>query len=140
MGSKTRSQMRADLALDLKITIDTEISVAELNRCIDRAYSDMSRFLPDEKIHEDSLQFAVADESVTFPKDEDLDGVVADEDLQAAGVGSTASLDAQPDMPRPLTVTITDANLSINGMVITINGTDKDDQGVQETYTYIRGD
>ncbi len=140
MGNKTRLQMRTDLATDLKITVDTEISIAELNRSIERAYSDLSRFLPDEKIFEDSLQFAVADESVAFPKDTALDAVVADEDLQAAAVGSTASLDGQPDMPRPLTVTITDPNLSINGMVITINGTDKDDQGTQETFGYIRGD
>jgi len=132
--------MRADLAIDLKITIDTEISVAELNRSIERAYSDMSRFLPDEKIYEDSHQFAVADEELTFPKDTSLDAVVKDEDLNAAAAGSTAPLDGQPDVPRPLTATITDPNLSINGMVITINGTDKDDQGLQETYTYIRGD
>jgi len=132
--------MRADLATDLKITIDTEITVAELNRSIERAYSDMSRFLPDEKIYEDSHQFAAADEEVTFPKDTDLDAVVADENLQTAAAGSTASLDGQPDMPRPLTVTITDPNLSINGMVITVNGTDKDDQGIQENFGYIRGD
>ena len=140
MGNKTKLQLRTDLATDLKITIDTEITTSELNRAIDRAYSDLSRFLPDEKIHEDSLQFAVADESVTFPKDTSLDAVVADEDLNAAAAGSTAQLDGQPDMPRPLTVTITDPNLSINGMVITINGTDKDDQGLQETFNYIRGD
>ena len=140
MGNKTKLQMRTDLATDLKITIATEMSATELNRCIDRAYSDLNRFLPDEKIFEDSNQFAVADESVTFPADTDLDAVVADEDLQAAAAGSTAPLDGQPDVPRPLTVTITDSNLSINGMVITIKGTDKDDQGVQETYSYIRGD
>ena len=140
MGEKTKLQMRTDLAIDLKVTIDTEISTAELDRSIERAVADFNRFLPDEKIYEDSLQFSVADESVTFPKDTSLDAVVADENLQAAAAGSTAPLDGQPDMPRPLTVTITDANLSINGMVITINGTDKDDQGLQETFGYIRGD
>ena len=140
MGNKTKLQMRTDLAIDLKITIDTELSTTELNRSIERSVADFNRFLPDEKIYEDSLQFAVADESVTFPADTSLDAVVADENLQTAAAGSTASLDGQPDMPRPLTVTITDPNLSINGMVITINGTDKDDQGIQETYGYIRGD
>ncbi len=140
MGNKTKLQMRTDLATDLKVTIDTELSVAELNRSIERAYSDLSRFLPDEKIFEDSLQFDVTEEEVVFPADTSLDAVVKDENLQTAGVGSTAQLDGQPDMPRPLTATITDPNLSINGMVITINGTDKDDQGLQETFGYIRGD
>lgn len=139
MGVKTRLMMRADLRLDLKDS-GALWSDAELNRSIERAVADFNRFLPDEKIYEDSLQFAVTGESVAFPADTSLDAVVADENLQTAAAGSTASLDGQPDMPRPLTATITDPNLSINGMVITINGTDKDDQSLQETFGYIRGD
>ena len=78
MGGKSLLQCRADLRLDLKDS-GALWSDAELNRCIERATADLSRFLPDEKIYEDSLQFAVADESVTFPKDTSLDAVVADD-------------------------------------------------------------
>jgi len=140
LGKKTRLQMRSDLATDLKITIDTELSVAELNRSIERAFSDLSRFLPDEKIYEDSLQFSVTDESVTFPKDTDTDGVVAAEDISAFTAGSTCTIDGQPDVPRPLTVTITDANDSITGLTLIVDGIDKDDQALQEIFYFSTGD
>ncbi len=143
MGNKTKLQMRTDLATDLKITIDTEITTAELNRSIDRAYSDLSRFLPDEKIHEDSLQFAVADESVTFPKEADADAIVAAEDLSSVSAGDTLTdveIDGQPDVPRPLRLALTDDNNSVQGMTIIISGLDKDDQAVQEIFHYSIGD
>lgn len=140
MGNKTKLQMRTDLATDLKITIDTEITTGELNRAIDRAYSDLSRFLPDEKIHEDSLQFAVADEEVTFPKDTDLDGVVADEALTISTDGDKATIDGQPDVPRPLTITLTDGDDSITGFTTIVDGIDKDDQALQEIFHYTLGD
>lgn len=143
MGTKTRLQMRTDLAIDLKVTIDTELSATELNRSIERSVADFNRFLPDEKIYEDSLQFAVADESVTFPKDVSTDGIVANEDLSTASAGDTLTdveIDGQPDVPRPLTLTLTDANDSVQGMTIIINGIDKDDQTVQEIFHYSIGD
>ncbi len=136
MGDKTKLQLRTALATDLKITIDTELSTAELNRSIERAYSDLSRFMPDEKIYEDSLQFAVADESVTFPKDTSLDAISADEDISGSTNGSSVALDGQPDVPRPLTVTLTDANNSMTGLVVLIKGADKDDQAIEEYFFY----
>jgi len=138
--------MRADLATDLKITIDTEITVAELNRSIERAYSDMSRFLPDEKIYEDSHQFSVADESVTFPLDAVAGQIVATESLyvdgngEAAAAGDTCTIDGQPDVPRPLRYLLTDADDSITGMTLIVSGIDKDDQAIQEIQHYIKGD
>ena len=140
MGNKTKLQMRTDLATDLKVTIDTEITTAEANRAIDRAYSDLSRFLPDEKIHEDSLQFAVADESVIFPADTSLDAIVADEALTTSTDGDKATIDGQPDVPRPLTITLTDGDGSITGFTTIINGIDKDDQALQEIFHYTLGD
>jgi len=142
MGNKTRLQMRADLRLDLKDS-GALWSDAELNRSIERAVADFNRFLPDEKIYEDSLQFSVADESVTFPKDTDTDAIVVDEDLSSASAGDTLTdteIDAQPDIPRPITLTLTDADNSIQGMTIIINGTDKDDQALQEIFHYTVGD
>ncbi len=138
--AKTKLQMRTDLALDLKITIDTEVSATELNRCIERAYSDLSRFLPDEKIYEDSLQFTVTGESVLFPADTSLDAIVADEALTTSTDGDKATIDGQPDVPRPLTITLTDANDSITGFTTVIDGIDKDGQALQEIFHYTLGD
>ncbi|MCK4414915.1 MAG: hypothetical protein KAY32_15380 [Candidatus Eisenbacteria sp.] len=140
MGNKTKLQMRADLAVDLKITIDTELSRPELDRCIDRAYSDLSRFLPDEKISEDSLQFAVADEEVTFPLDAVAGQVVATEALEGVVAGSLCTIDGQPDVPRPLRYLLSDANNSIQGMTVIVEGIDKDDQALQEVSCYTKGD
>jgi len=136
---KTRLQMRNDLATDLKVTIDTELSVAELNRCIEVAVADLSRFLPRERTYEEILNFTVTDESVTMPKDTDADGVVADEDLSAVDDGSACTIDGQPDVPRPLTCTITDADDSITGMTVTVYGTGADGLAVQETFHWLRG-
>lgn len=140
MGDKTKLQMRADLAVDLKITIDTELSRPELDRCIDRAYSDLSRFLPDEKVFEDSLQFTVSDESVTFPAGAADSTVVAAEALSGVVAGGLCTIDGQPDVPRPLRYILTDANDSIQGMTIIVEGIDKDDQALQEVSYYIKGD
>ncbi|MCK5644244.1 MAG: hypothetical protein KAJ19_25825, partial [Gammaproteobacteria bacterium] len=141
MGNKTRVQMRADLAVDLKITIDTELSVAELNRSIERSVADFNRYLPDEKIYEDSLQFAVTGESVQFPAGP-VDGqIVAAESLANTVVaGSLATIDGQPDMPRPLRYIITDADDSIQGLTLIVEGIDRDDQALQEVQFYSTGD
>ena len=140
MGNKTRLQMRTDLALDLKITIDTELSKAELNRCIEKAFSDMSRYIPEGKIFEDSLQFTVSDESVTMPKDTDGSKVVNSESLNGKTAGNTCTIDGQPDVPRPLRYSITDADNSITGLTLIVDGIDKDDQAIQEVYSYTYGD
>lgn len=137
MGNKTKLQMRTDLAIDLKITIDTELSQAELNRCIDRAFSDMSRFLPDEKIFEDSLQFSVADESRTFPVDTSATRIVNAQTLNGVSAGATVTIANQPDVPRPLTMTVTDLNGSITQMSVIVKGTDENDEAIQETFHHV---
>jgi len=135
--------MRSDLRLDLK---DSGVlwSNDELNRSIEKAFSDLSRFLPDEKVFEDSLQFTVSDESVTFPLDAVAGQIVATESLYAdetaAAAGDTCTIDGQPDVPRPLRYLITDANNSITGMTIIVDGIDKDDQAIQEIQSYTKGD
>lgn len=140
MGGKTRIQCRTDLALDLKITVDTELSKAELNRSIERAISDLSRFLPREKLYEESLQFAVADEKLTMPADTNTDGVVADEALHLVSNGSNTSINGQPDIPRPLVMTITDDNNNLIGLTVTIVGNDENEIAVEETLHWLRGD
>ena len=136
---KTRIQMRNDLALDLKITVGTELSAAELNRCIEVAVADFSRFLPRERTYAQILDFTVTDEEVIMPKDTDLDGVLIAEDLTAVDNGSNTSINGQPDVPRPLTATITDANNSLVGLTITAYGTDRGELAVEETFHWLRG-
>jgi len=137
--AKTRLQMRADLRLDLKDS-GALWSDAELNRCVERAVADFSRFLPRERFYEEVLNFTVTDESVTMPKDTDDDAVVDAEDLSSAEAGDTATIDGQPDVPRPLTVTLTDADDSVTGLTITISGIDKDGIALDETFHYSTGD
>lgn len=137
MGGKTRLQMRTDLKTDLRTT--TEITNAELNRAIERAVADFSRFLPREKTYEESLQFAVASESVTMPADTSLDAVVADEDLSLVSAGSAVGIDGQPDVPRTLRVTITDANNSVRALSVIVIGTDENNLGVEERFNYTFG-
>ena len=139
MGTKTRLQMRTDLATDLKITIDTEMSIAELNRAIERSVADFNRYLPDEKIYEGSLQFAVTNESVAFPAAANAAAIVNAQSIDVAA-GGLLTISGQPDTPRPLIITIVDADDSTYGATFIIRGTDKDEQYQEEIFYYTRGD
>ena len=137
--AKTRLQFRQDLRLDLKDS-GSLWSDTELNRCIERAFSDLSRFLPDEKVFEDSLQFTVTGESVVFPADTSATAILNAKDISGSSAGDTATIAGQPDVPRPLRITITDANGSLTGLTLIIDGIDKDDQSLQEIFHYTLGD
>lgn len=138
MGGKSRTMMRADLRTDLKDS-GSVWSDAELNRSIERAISDFTRMLPDEKSYELSLQFAITDESITFPAAANDDLVVDDADISATAAGDTLTIAAQPDVPRPLVLTITDANSSIVSLDLIVKGSDKDDLALEETFHYYKG-
>jgi len=138
MGSKTALQMRADLRLDLKDS-GSLWSDAELNRCIERAVSDLSRYLPEERYYELSLQFAVSDETVTFPKDTDDDLIVDGADISATLPSATLTISAQPDVPRPLVLTITDPNESMEYCTLIVRGTDRFGQALEETFRWLKG-
>ena len=138
MGGKTRTIMRADLRLDLKDS-GALWSDAELDRCIERAFADLSRYLPDEKIYEESLQFAITDETVTTPATTSLTAVVNAQAINVAA-GSALTIAGQPDIPRPLTITITDADNSTTGATFIIKGMDENEKAITETLHYSRGD
>ena len=138
MGGKTKLMMRADLKTDLRTT--TEITDAELNRAIERAVADLSRFLPREKTYEESLQFTVSAETVTMPGAADGSGVVNTESLSGKVAGDTCTIDGQPDVPRPLRWNVQDADDSITGLTLIVSGTDEDELGITETIHYIKGD
>jgi len=131
--------MRADLRLDLKDS-GALWSNTELNRCVERAVADLSRFLPRERVYEEVLDFTVAGEKVTMPLDTDGSKVVNSESLNAKSAGDACTVDGQPDAPRPLRYSITDADDSITGMSLIVTGTDEDDVAVEERYSYIKGD
>jgi len=131
--------MRADLRTDLKDSgaLWTDL---ELNRCIERSHSDASRFIPRQRNYVETLVFAVTDDEVTFPKDTDTDSVLVAEDLNAVTDGSNTSVNGQPDVPRPLTLTITDGSNSITGLTVSIYGTGADELAASETFHWLRGD
>jgi len=69
---------------------------------------------------------------------EDADHVVAAEDLTAA-TPITCTLAAQPDVPRNVTITITDGDVSITAFQITVNGVDAKGHSVSEVFTEAGG-
>lgn len=138
MGIKTLTQVRADLRIDLKDS-GALWSNAELDRCVELAYADLSRYLPREKFYEESLQFSITDETFTTPIDTDIDRIVDNESLTGKVSGNSCTVDGQPDVPRPITAIITDGSDTITGLVITISGFDKDNLAVSEVLAYAKG-
>ncbi len=126
------TEMLANLVLDLKMTLDTEISTAEATRCINRAVDDLSRKIPRERIYEHTWVEAVTDDSFTTPEATDTTKIVA-----AAGLIDTVDGDVLTltttwmDVPRPVYITLTDPASggsldSILRMTLIVKGTDAD--------------
>ena len=135
MGGKTLLQMRNNIKTDLRTT--TEISNTELDRSVERAVSDLSRFLPREKTYEESLQFTVPDEEVTMPVDTSVTRIVLAQTLNGKSAGDTFTIANQPDMPRVLTMTVTNPTGSITRMSVIVKGTDDEDKAIQETFHHV---
>lgn len=129
------TQFRAQLRLDIKDS-GALWSDAELDRSVQRAIDDFSRFMPLERTHEITHDFTITDESITLGEDTDPDQVVDNEDISVWAAESTATLTANPDKPRVLTFLITDANVSITEFTIRVEGTDQDDYATEETFVF----
>ena len=138
MGGKTRIVMRTDLRLDLKDSGAVWLD-AELNRCIERAVADLSRYLPREKVYEKVIVKTVTDESWTSPATTSLAAIVSAADINVAAP-ALLTIAGQPDVPRVLTLTMTDANSSAYGVTFTIRGMDRDEIAQTEIFHYSRGD
>ncbi len=137
MGSKVLTDYLADMRLDLKDS-GTLWSDAELTRCIERAVSDLSRFLPRERDCEMTIDLSIS-ESFTTPAATDTDYFVDNKDISASVAGNTCTLaHSAPDLPRPIIVTVTDANASITVITLIVKGRDADGS-YQEEYFYISG-
>jgi len=127
-----------------KLWVDLEddgtlFTTATLTRCIERAVDEMSRHLPRESIYEHTWVKAVTDDSFTTPAALDTDKVVDAMDLPNTVVdGSTATIVTNTgtwmDVPRPVYITITDANNTITRMTIIVKGTNADGQYVEERF------
>ena len=137
MGTKTRNMMRSDLRLDLKDS-GALWSNAELDRCLERAHSDFNRFLPREKYYEETLSFSVSAESITSLAAQSLIAIVNAQSIDVAA-GNFLTIAGQPDLPRPLTLTITDANNSTYGATFIVAGMDKNEVAQTEVFHYSRG-
>ena len=132
----TLAEFRTLLAIDLKVTVDTEMSKAELNRAVQRAVDDLSRYLPLEAVHEETLDFTITDESITTPAAALATYVVNAKTLNGESDGSTLTVaNTRVNPPRRLTVTLTDANYSVTELAITVKGSDQDGHYIEETWS-----
>jgi hypothetical protein len=136
---KTLSQMRADLRTDLKDS-GSLWTDAELNRCIEKAVADLSRYLPRQMYYDLTLEFEVTGESFTTPAAADADYIVDAEDLSAVSDGSTATITNRTlDVPRPVKITITDTDSSITSFTIIVKGTDEEGKYAEESFYFSGG-
>ena len=137
--SKTIAHYRTDIRTDLKDTAAIW-SDAELDRCIERAVSDLTRFRPLEKTLEVTIDAIVTSESFTTPAASDPNLYVDDDDISAIDDGDLPTLTGvfRPDVPRPVLVTVTDADASITQLVIIVKGYDVDNSYIEE-YFYLEG-
>ena len=76
MTQKTIAHYRADLRLDLKDS-GALWSDAELDRCVEKAVADYSRFVPRQMSQEITIDAEVTSESFTTPAVEDTDYFVS---------------------------------------------------------------
>ncbi len=121
------TEMLSNLMLDLKMTLGSEISEVEATRAIDRAVDDMSRTLPRERIYEHTWIEEVTDDSFVSPAATSDTSIVNAADISASVDGSILALVTNfNDVPRPVKVTITDANDSITRLTLVVKGTDAD--------------
>ena len=131
----TMPEFRAVLATDLKVTIDSELTQAELNRSVQRAVDDVSRHLPLELAHEVTPDFTVTDESYTTPAAADTDSIVDNQTLNGVSSGGTLTLASQkPDVPRRLELTLTDANASVTSLTIIVKGYNQNGFYIEEAW------
>jgi hypothetical protein len=101
--------------------------------------ADLSRYSPLPRVFEEYIEFDVTGESVTFPADTDADRIVDGADISSTADGDTLTIAAQPDVPRNLTMTVTDASGNITNMSVIVRGTDKDGMALEETLHYAKG-
>jgi hypothetical protein len=136
---KTLTEMLIDLRLDLKDTAALW-SDAELIRSVKKAVADLSRFLPLEKSYELTIDTTVTSESFTTLAATSATTIVNAASLATVKSGDTCTLTgSQPDLPRTVKITVTDANASITAFTIIVKGNDADGNYIEECFYFAGG-
>lgn len=109
---------------------------AELVRSLKRATQDLSRHFPRQEKYETSIEFDVSSESVVMPATASSTYIVNGVSLSGESAGATLSIASlKPDVPRRLTMTLTDANNSITELSICVKGYDRHGYYIEERWT-----
>lgn len=131
----TMPEFEALIANDLNVTIATEVTAATVDRAVQRAVADFSRFFPLELIHEKTLSWTVTDESVTMPPAASTGYIVNAVTLVGEAAGSTLTLSQYYfSTPTPVIVTIVDANSSISQLTLIVKGVDWNGHYQEESF------
>jgi len=128
-------QYRNELRRDLKDS-GALWSDPELNRCVQRAVADLSRFLPLEQACEMTFEYNVDDESFTTPATASATAIVDTQSLTGVVDGDELSKAAWiVSPPRRLTVTLTVASVAaVTSITITVKGCDQDGNYAEESW------
>jgi len=108
---------------------------AELTRAVRKSVSLMSRIQPDKSIAEVTIGGNVSDESFTTPATADPDAIVDAKTLNGKTAGSTLTIaDRTPDVPRRLTMALTDGDASVTTLVIIVKGYNENKEYIEEIW------
>lgn len=130
-------QFREKLQIDLKSA--TAWSNAELDRCVERAVQDLSRYMPLQQVYEATLSLSVSAESFTTPASTSATAIVNAKDISSSVDGNTCTLATKSWSPaRTVKLTITDANTSITSFTVIVKGIDENGYYQEESF-YHRG-
>ena len=136
---KTLTQILTDVRCDLK-DAGTLWTTAELTRCVEKAVGDYSRFQPKENVHEFTIDYTVSEEAATSPAAADPDSIVDGADIAATVSGGIVTITTQTlDTPRPVILTVTDADASITVLTVIVKGTDADGIAMEESFQLPEG-
>lgn len=132
--AKTIAHYRSDLRLDLKDG-STLWSDAELDRSIEKAVADLSRFIPLQKQVEFTVDAEVSSESFTTPAAGDTTYYENALDISGVSDGQKITLDkTRPDIPRPVILTVVDADESITQLHFIVKGYDVAGVYIEESF------
>lgn len=133
--AKTIAHYRADLLEDLRDD-GTIWDNAALDRCVERAVADLTRFRPNEKKLELTVDAEVSAETFTTPTVSDPDYFVDAFDASALADGDLAIplANSVPDTPRPVLITFTEAAGTLTEMILIVKGFDADNNYIEENF------
>lgn len=131
----TLEEMKTAIRLELTEAAASVFTDAAITRGIQKCVGIMSRLIPKKAAIESTIIIDVSAESITLPAAASATAIVNAQKLAGKADGGTCTIaDHTPDVPRRLTVTLTDANASITALTIIVKGYDKDGHYIEETW------